>query len=415
MPQKIQRILFLSTSMSMLLFVWEPMILLIQPALAATGREAVTVQQNNSHEKSHSSSQIDSKVISRKKELTKVTASPHRLIGRNTSPQSSAETTNDVVLQPSSSSTSPVRPSGSEDSQSGVMPSQFVNPNTLIPFTQSGGTMRPGLGATSVVKDTSSLIGSTSPSSKAVAAPLASPMQTRPLPAPMRRLMSEMPELTKLAAPPLSIGPPASPKPAIGVSAPSFSFNAQQGDGSPTTQTLIVTNIGGGILNWNATATAAWLTLGPASGKDTGTVAVTAATGSLTAGTHNAVITVSAPSATPVAIPVTVTVTAPSPTLTVSPPAVTLTGIQGGTNPSSQTVTVTSSGNWTASSSATWLTLNPSSGTGNGSIADQRDPVLGRRRPEHRHDHRDEWGRDANDVGHAHRIRRRLDGSPPAA
>ncbi|HEX6726462.1 MAG TPA: hypothetical protein VF078_03840, partial [Nitrospira sp.] len=122
------------------------------------------------------------------------------------------------------------------------------------------------------------------------------------------------------------------------MSASSFSFSAQQGDGSPTTQTLTVTNIGGGTLNWNAAASAAWLTLGPASGKDTGTIALTATAGSLAIGTYNAVIALNAAGATPVSIPVTLTVTAPSPTLTVSPTAVTFSGVQGGANPASQSV-----------------------------------------------------------------------------
>jgi hypothetical protein len=366
MPQKIQRLLFLSASMSTLFFVWEPVILSIQPVLAATGPETGTVKQNNSHEEYQNSSQVDSKAILRKKEPAKSTASSHRLIMRNTSSLPLAETRKDALLQPSSS-TSPVRLPGSVDSQTRVMPSHFAGPNTLIPPAKLGGTVQPVPDA--VVKATSSVIQASSSTSKAVAAPLASPMQPLPLTAPLRRLMSEMPELTKLAAPPLSIAPPASPKPAIGMNATSFSLSAQQGDSNSTTQSLTVTNIGGGTLNWNATATAAWLTLSPASGKDAGTIAVTAVAGALTEGTYNALIAVSAAGATPVSIPVTFTVTAPSPTLSVSPTALTVTGIQGGTNPASQTVAVTSSGSWTASSSATWLTLTPSSGTGNGSIA----------------------------------------------
>ena len=464
MRQKIQRMLFLSAGMSSFLFTCEPMIPLIQPALAASGRDTVTVQQNNSQGKLQSSSPIDRRTILRKNELAGETTTPHRLLGRNTSPQPPAEMINDVSLQPSSSALQVIL-SGSNDPQLKVMPSR----NTVIPSALLSETMKPRL-ATPIVKDTSSLLGSTSSTSKAVAAPLAGPMQTRPSTAPMRRLMSEMPELTQLAAPPIPSSSPPAQKPAIGVSSPSFSFSARQGDGTPTTQALTVTNIGGGTLNWSAAATAAWLTLGPAFGKDTGTIALTATAGSLTsgtyntiitlsaagatavtipvsltveaapvppiirtspatlsftavqgdsnsssqtvsisntgggfltwsasenvswlgisspsgtgngsitataitgslaAGTYNALITVGAAGATPVSIPVTFTVTAPAPTLTVSPTALTLTGIQGGANPAGQTVAVTSNGNWTASSSTPWLTLSPSSGNGNGSI-----------------------------------------------
>ena len=469
MRQKIQRLLFFSVGMSSLVLVSEPMIPSIQPALAAAGQDTVTVRQNNSHEKSQNPSQIDGKVIAQKNELTRATAPSHRLIVRTTSPQTSVEMSNDVSLQPSSSS-SPVAPSGSDDSRSRGMSSQFSGPTMAIPSAQLGSTMRPGFSATPVAKEASSLLGSTAPTSKAVAAPQASPMQTQPATAPMRRLMSEMPELKQLAAPSFPI---SSLKPAIGVSSPSLSFSAQQGDDSPTTQTLTVTNRGGGTLNWNAASTAAWLSLSPASGKDTGTIAltviagslaigtynaiitlnaagaipvivpvnltisvpvssgppvirtspaslsftaelgssnsssqtvsisntggglltwsasenvswlsisptsgtgngvltVTATTGALTAGTYNAQVTVSAPNATPVSVPVLFTVTAPSPTLTVSPTAVTFSGVQGGTNPASQSVTVSSNSNWTASSNTPWLTLSPSSGNGNGSLA----------------------------------------------
>jgi len=112
MSQKIQRLFFLSAAMSMLGFVCEPVIPLIQPALAATGRDIVTAPQDNSQGKTQRSSQIDQRAISRKNEPTRATATPHRLLRRSTSPQNSAETSNDVSLQPSSS-TSPVTLSGS--------------------------------------------------------------------------------------------------------------------------------------------------------------------------------------------------------------------------------------------------------------------------------------------------------------
>jgi len=59
----------------------------------------------------------------------------------------------------------------------------------------------------------------------------------------------------------------------------------------------------------------------------------------------------------------------PMTTVALTPSALTFSGVQGGGNPASQTVTVNSNGNWTANSSTPWLTLSPSSGNGNGSIA----------------------------------------------
>lgn len=58
----------------------------------------------------------------------------------------------------------------------------------------------------------------------------------------------------------------------------------------------------------------------------------------------------------------------PVTTVALSPLSLTFSGVQGWANPVSQTVTVNSNGNWTARSNASWLTLSPSSGNGNGSI-----------------------------------------------
>ncbi len=363
MRQKIQRLLLFSVGMSSLVLVSEPMIPSILPALAVAGQDTVTIHQNNSHEQSQNPDQIDRKVIAQKNELTRATAPSHRLIGRTPAPQTSVEISNDASLKPSLS-TSPVASFGAGDFQPRGMSSQFSGPSMATPSSQLG-----GFGATPTVQPTSSLLGATAQTSQAVAAPQASPMQTQPSTAPMRRLLSEIPGLKQLVAPSITISPPPSLKLAIGVSSSSFSFNLQQGDGSSTTQTLTVTNIGGGTLDWNAVSTATWLNLSPASGKGAGTIALTATTGSLTAGPYTALIIVSAPNVTPVSIPVTLTVTPPLPTLTVNPTAVTFSGVQGGANPVSQGVTVTANGNWTASSNVPWLTLSPSSGSGNGSIA----------------------------------------------
>jgi hypothetical protein len=187
--------------------------------------------------------------------------------------------------------------------------------------------------------------------------------------------MSEMPELKQLAAPPNSNPASPLPKPAIGVSSSRLSFSVQQGDGRPATQTLTVTNVGGGTLHWNAAGTAAWLTLSPASGKDTGTIAVTASVGTLALGTYNTTIIVNAPGATAVTIPVNLTVEAVSvpPVIRTSPTSLSFTAVQGDSSPSTQTVSISNSGGgiltWSASENVSWLGISPASGTGNGSIA----------------------------------------------
>ncbi len=374
MCQNIQRLLFLSAGISSFLFTCEPTIPLIQSALAAPGRGTVTAQGNNSQEKYQDFSQIDRRTISRKDELAKEIAAPHRLLGRNAVPQPLAEMSNDVSLR-SSSLASHISQLRFENSQLKVMRSQLSNPNTVVSSSPLVETIKPRLGgATPIVDDTFSLVGSTSPTSKTVAAPLASAMETQPPTAPLRRLMSEMPKLKQLAAPPIPNSSPPAPKPAIGVSSSSFSFSAQQGDGRPKTQTLTVTNIGRGTLHWNAAATATWLTLGPAFGKDTGTITITATSNSLIMGTYNAAITLSAVGATAVTIPVHLTVEAAPvpPIIRTSPATLSFTAARGDSNSSSQTLSISNAGGglltWTASENVSWLSISTTSGTGNGSV-----------------------------------------------
>lgn len=183
------------------------------------------------------------------------------------------------------------------------------------------------------------------------------------VPAPMLRLMSEMPTLRQL----LTIAPAPIP-PAIGTSPTSLSFTVQQGGGNPATQTLTISNTGSGTLTWTASDNAAWLALSPASGTNNGTITVTAATGALAAGTYNATIALGATGATNVQVPVTFTVTSAPVSIALSQSSLTYTAVQGGSTPASQAVTVTSNGNWTATDNAAWLTLSPTSGVGNGSI-----------------------------------------------
>ncbi len=206
----------------------------------------------------------------------------------------------------------------------------------------------------------------------AVTASTPNPNQTRRLPAPMLRLMSEIPVLRQLVPTPV-VTPPA-PIPAIGVSSSNFSFSAQQNAGNPPAQTLAVTNRGGGTLIWNATASAAWLTLSPAAGTGNGTIALTATTSSLAAGTYNTIITVNAVGTPAITIPVNLTV-APAPVppaISTSPSSFSFTVQRGDVNPAAQTLNISNTGGgtltWTASDNAPWLTLSQTSGTGNGTI-----------------------------------------------
>ena len=116
--------------------------------------------------------------------------------------------------------------------------------------------------------------------------------------------------------------PPPVVAPAIGASPTSLSFAATQGGAHPATQTVSISNTGGGTLSWTASDNAAWLTLSPASGTGNGAVTLTVSTGSLPAGTYNATVAMNAAGAAAVTVPVTFTVvaTAPAPPPPTPPP-----------------------------------------------------------------------------------------------
>jgi len=118
-------------------------------------------------------------------------------------------------------------------------------------------------------------------------------------------------------------------KPTISYSPASLSFTATQGGDNPVIQAVGVWNSGGGTLNWSVSNDATWLNLSPTNASSTGgtsNVIVSVDIAGLTAGNHNALITISASSATnmPQTIPVTLTVASPptptsTPTLTPTP------------------------------------------------------------------------------------------------
>ena len=162
--------------------------------------------------------------------------------------------------------------------------------------------------------------------------------------------------------------------PAIGLSPTSLSFTAQQGSGNPAAQTLTISNTGGGTLNWNASESTTWLSLSPASGTGNGSMTASVVTGSLTAGSYSDVVTLSG-GAGVTTVPVSFTVTAAPvpPAIGASPTSLAFTATQGGANPAAQTLSISNTGGgtltWSASDNAAWLTLSPSTGTGNGTVA----------------------------------------------
>ena len=158
--------------------------------------------------------------------------------------------------------------------------------------------------------------------------------------------------------------------PAIGVSPTSLSFTAQQGGGNPASQTLNISNTGGGTLSWSASDSTTWLSLGLASGTGNGTVTASAATGTLAAGSYSGTITLSATGTASVTVLVTFTVTAAS-TINLSPSSLSYAATQGAANPANQNISLTNSGgtlSWTVSDDASWLAMSPASGSGSSTL-----------------------------------------------
>ncbi|MGH7180572.1 MAG: BACON domain-containing protein [Nitrospiraceae bacterium] len=113
-----------------------------------------------------------------------------------------------------------------------------------------------------------------------------------------------------------SVVPPPVTPPAIGTSPTSLSFTAVQGGANPATQTLAISNTGGGTLSWTTTDNVPWMTLSRTSGTNNGVMIVSVIIGATGPGTYNGMITLGATGASLVSVPVTFTVlTAP-----VSPP-----------------------------------------------------------------------------------------------
>ena len=162
-----------------------------------------------------------------------------------------------------------------------------------------------------------------------------------------------------------------------------MSFSSIVGQLDPVTQTLTVTNIGGGTLVWQASATTtiggAWLTIAPNSGtltaKQSAAISVTATWQSgMAPATYTGMITITGNdnsghtvSGSPQTIPINFTVLPPC-TVAAAPAALSFTGVAGQPDPPEQSATITANGTcshaliWSASTGSAWLTATPTTG-----------------------------------------------------
>ncbi len=95
--------------------------------------------------------------------------------------------------------------------------------------------------------------------------------------------------------------------PVISLTPTALSFSGTAGGSNPASQSFTVSNTGTGTLSWTAGKNAAWLSLSPTSGTNTGSVTASVNISGLSAGTYNATISVSATGATTKTIPVSLT------------------------------------------------------------------------------------------------------------
>ncbi len=148
------------------------------------------------------------------------------------------------------------------------------------------------------------------------------------------------------------------PSPQIALSASSRTFTATEGAANPTAQTVSVTNGGGGSLTGLGAAVAyptgqpaEWLVAGLSSAAAPATLTLTVTTGSLTAGSYTAIVSVTSATAdnSPQVVTVTFTVApaAVAPLIELSSMSLSFSGEQGGAQPEEQTVQVTNGGGGT--------------------------------------------------------------------
>jgi len=97
------------------------------------------------------------------------------------------------------------------------------------------------------------------------------------------------------------------PPPQIGLSKTKLNFGATSGGTASSAQKVVVSNSGGGILNWSAVSNSPWLSFSPSSGTGTAVIQISVNPAGLAVGSYTGTITVSDPDA--VNSPQTITVT----------------------------------------------------------------------------------------------------------
>ncbi|MGI8770894.1 MAG: BACON domain-containing protein [Acidobacteriaceae bacterium] len=160
--------------------------------------------------------------------------------------------------------------------------------------------------------------------------------------------------------------------PSIALSDNQLTFASSPG-GAASSQTVAVSNSGGGTLPFTTQTNQSWLSASPSTGVAPATLTVTADPTGLAAGTYTGNVNVTSPGAINSPQQIATTLSISSATLGVSPLSVSFAGTYGSSNPPSQPVAITNTGggalSWTAASNVPWLQLSAASGSAPSSLS----------------------------------------------
>jgi hypothetical protein len=161
--------------------------------------------------------------------------------------------------------------------------------------------------------------------------------------------------------------------PILSVSPKQLQLNCILGAVAPAPQSINVSNIGSGTLNWTASGAVSWLIYSPTSGANNASISVSVDPTGLAGGTYNTSITISDPLAvsSPQTIAVSLKVEESSPELAVSLGRLNFTHIINKSTSQAQSFRVSNNGsgslNWTTTENADWLICDPATGV-NGAL-----------------------------------------------
>jgi hypothetical protein len=147
----------------------------------------------------------------------------------------------------------------------------------------------------------------------------------------------------------------------------SFQFTAELGGSNPATQSLLISNLGYGILNWRATSNQSWLQVIPATGTAPSTAVVSVNTTGLTYGSYNGRITIADVSGKDSSRTAVVALDITAPVMQIVPQTISIEAHLGVPPPDDKFVQISNTGtgalNWTLTGMPSWLRFSQTFGT----------------------------------------------------